>query len=96
MAKKTTDKMTAKMTENMEHANKAVEQYIELGVKVQDEMFNMAQKQMDGFRQYTEFALKQQKEFFAQFEKNAKNTRELWLEGLKSLQTSVKTPTEDK
>ncbi len=92
MAKKATEKMN----ENLENVNKAMEQYIELGVKVQDEMFNMAQKQMDGFRQYTEFALKQQQEFFAQFEKNAKNTRELWLEGMKSLSTSVKTPTEDK
>ena len=67
-----------------ETAQKSVDEYIELGVKVQDEMFQMAQKQIEGFREYTEFALKQQAEFFSQFEKNAKNTRELWVEGLKN------------
>jgi len=68
---------------------KSMDEYIALGTKVQDEMFQMAQKQLDGFRQYTEFALKQQTEFFSQFEKNAKSTRELWVEGLKKWRESV-------
>ena len=72
-----------------EAATKSMDEYIALGAKVQDEMFQMAQKQIDGYRQYTEFALKQQTEFFNQFEKNAKNTRQLWLEGLKKWRTSV-------
>ena len=72
-----------------ETANKSMDEYIELGAKVQDDMFKMAQKQIDSYRQYTEFAIKQQTEFFNEFEKNAKNTRQLWLEGLKKYQTTL-------
>ena len=72
-----------------ETTKKSMDEYIELGVRVQDEMFQMAQKQIEGFREYTEFALKQQTDFFSQFEKNAKNTRELWVEGLKKWRESL-------
>ena len=82
-----------KANETMQHmndvANKSVDEYIQLGVKVQDELFKMAEQQMNSFREYSEFILKNQTEFFSQFEKNAKNTRELWLEGLKKWRSSV-------
>lgn len=68
---------------------KSMDEYIQLGIKVQDEMFTMAQKQMNSFREYSEFVLKNQTEFFSQFEKNAKNTRELWVEGLKKWRSSL-------
>ena len=74
---------------------KSVEEYIELGARVQDDMFKMAQQQMNSFREYSEFALKQQAEFFTQFEKNAKSTRELWLEGLKKFNTTVEKVTKE-
>ena len=79
-----------------ETAKKSMDEYIELGVRVQDEMFQMAQKQIEGFREYTEFALKQQTDFFSQFEKNAKNTRVLWLEGLKKARTAATDLVDDK
>jgi pyocin large subunit-like protein len=68
---------------------KSMNEYMELGARVQDDMFKMAEKQIASYRQYSEFALNQQTEFFNEFQKNAKNTRELWLEGLKKWQTSV-------
>lgn len=68
---------------------KAMDEYVQLGLKVQDEMFSMAHRQMDSYREYAEFALKNQRDFFEQFETNAKNTRQLWIEGLKKWQDSV-------
>lgn len=85
--------MTKKMNETISKVNdqvvRSVDEYIELGTKVQDDMFKMAQQQLDGFREYTEFALKQQAEFFEQFQQNSKNQRELFLEGLRTWQSNV-------
>jgi hypothetical protein len=82
-------KVNDPMTAINETVAKSMNEYMELGTKVQDDMFKMAEKQIDSYRQYSEFALNQQTEFFSEFQKNAKNTRELWLEGLKKWQTSV-------
>jgi len=100
--KTTTKKPEDQINETLAHAKeamknvndttaKAMDEYITLGLQVQDEMFKMAQQQLNGFRQYTEFAVKQQSEFFAQFEKNAKHTRELWIDGLRKWQDTCKT-----
>lgn len=70
-------------------AAKTMDEYIEMGIRLQDEMFKMAQHQMNSFREYNEFAMKNQAEFFCQFEKNAKATRELWMEGLKKWRAAV-------
>lgn len=71
------------------NVQKSMEEYVELGAKVQDEMFKMAHQQMEAYRSFTEQSLKQQESFFNQFETNAKRTRELWLKGLESWQTSL-------
>lgn len=85
--------MTKKPQEMMDEVNanvkKSMEEYVELGAKVQDEMFKMAHQQMDAYRSFTEQTLKQQENFFSQFESNAKRTRDLWLKGLESWQSSL-------
>lgn len=93
-----TEKNTAnKIVENAcVAASQGVDEYIEMGVRLQDEMFRMAQQQMKSFKDYSEFALKNQVEFFAQFEKNAKSTRDMWVEGLKKWKATIEKTTTQK
>ena len=70
--------------------NKMVDESIELGVRVQDQMAEMSQQQLEAFRTHCEFVLKQQEELFTQFEKNAKQARSLWIDGLHSWQKNFK------
>ncbi|MBI4861449.1 MAG: hypothetical protein HY815_14490 [Candidatus Riflebacteria bacterium] len=81
---------TSKNQNNVcEAARASVADYLDLGIRTQDELFKMAQQQMASFREYSEQALKGQAELFNQFEKNARTTRDLWIEGLKRFHSSL-------
>jgi hypothetical protein len=91
---KTAEKTVKNQTQALcDSTKKSVEEYIDLGLRVQDEMFKMAQYQMNSFQEYTQFAIKNQVEFFNQFERNSKATRELWVEGLKKWNSNVEAMT---
>ena len=79
--------------ETMEQTNetlrKSTDECVNLGIRIQDELFTMARKQMDSFRDYTEFALKNQENLLDQFEKATKDGRAVWLEGMKKWQEQL-------
>jgi hypothetical protein len=85
----TLDDVKAGAQEVTKNASKAMDQYIQMGIKVQDEMFKLARQQMDNYRDVAERTLKNQEEFFQQFETNAKNTRDMWAEGLKGYRATL-------
>ena len=86
---KNLDELKQNATQINDAMQKSMDEYIDLGIKVQDEMFKLAHQQMESIKEYTEFALKNQTELFSQFEKTSKNTREMWLEGLKKYRESI-------
>ncbi len=68
---------------------KSLDEYVALSSSAQDEMLKLANQQLEAYRQFSEFAVKNQKDLFTQFELTTKNTRKIWLDGVKSWSESL-------